>query len=189
MKKNLFLVISLLLAIFAKAQAQSIAYDQTSGRMMFEDGKDYAVVQMEGSQKELHDIIMSNLTRMFCNANDNVTSFNDASISMTGVTKLFTLILPMGIPQTCTARIKMDIAIKDGRVKISVPDFLAFYKIYASGEQGEFFPYGGTFKTWADWYIYKSDSKKKKHGYVIKQLNSNMTSLIKSIISKDADKW
>lgn len=184
MKKNLLLVISLLLAIFAKAQAQNIAYDQASGRMMFEDGKDYAVVQMEGSQKELHDLIMSNLTRIFNNANDNVTSFDDASISMTGVAELFTLNLPMGIRQTWTARIKMDIAIKDGRVKISVPDFLAFY---ANGKQ--FVPYGGTFKTWSDWYIYKSDSKKKKHGYAIKQLNSNMTSLIKSIISKDADNW
>ena len=184
MKKNLLLVISLLLAIFAKAQAQSIAYDQASGRMMFEDGKDYAVVQMEGSQKELHDLIMTNLTRIYNNANDNVTSFNDASVSMTGVAELFELNLPMGIRQTWTARIKMDIAIKDGRIKISVPDFLEFY---ANGKQ--FVPYGGTFKTWSDGYVYKSDSKKKKHGYAIKQLNSNMTSLIKSIISKDADNW
>lgn len=185
MKKNLLLVTCLVLfSVFAKAQAPSIAYDQVSGGMLFEDGKDYAVVQMEGTQKELHDLVMSNLTRIFSNANDNVTSFNDASISMTGVAKLFTLNLPMGIRQTWTARIKMDIAIKDGRIRISAPAFLTFY---ANDEQ--FVPYGGSFKTWSDWYIYKSESKKKKHGYAIKQMNSNMTSIVKSIISKDVDNW
>lgn len=184
MKKNLLLVISLLLAIFAKAQAQSIAYVQASGRMMFEDGKDYAVVQIEGSQKELHDLIMTNLTRICNNASDNVTSFNDASVSMSAVTKLFTLDLSMGIKQQWDGKIKIDIAIKDGKVRISAP---VLSEVYDSGKT--FIPYGGSFKSWADWYVYKSESKQQKHGYAIDQLNANMTALVNAIVSKSDGDW
>jgi len=184
MRKIILFFVMALLSIGCHAQSPSVAYDHVTGTMMFDGGKDYAVVQMEGTQKELHDLIMTNLTRICNNASDNVTSFNDASVSMSAVTKLFTLDLSMGIKQQWDGKIKIDIAIKDGKVRISAP---VLSEVYDSGKT--FIPYGGSFKSWADWYVYKSESKQQKHGYAIDQLNANMTALVNAIVSKSDGDW
>ena len=119
MRKIILFFVMALLSIGCHAQSPSVAYDHVTGTMMFDGGKDYAVVQMEGTQKELHDLIMTNLTRICNNASDNVTSF----------------------------------------------------------------------KSWADWYVYKSESKQQKHGYAIDQLNANMTALVNAIVSKSDGDW
>lgn len=182
MRKHL-LFIFLFLTISAAGQNISVAYDHTSGTFKFQDGGNYAVVQMQGTQKENHDRVMTNLTAVCTNAKDNVTSFNDASISMSAVAKLFTLDLGM-IDQTWSGNVKVEIGIKDGKIRVGAP---VITQVYTDGEP--ITPYGGSFKSWADWYIYKSEKKTAKHGYAIKQLDDNMTALINSIIKTGGDDW
>ena len=113
--KKLILLLALIVPIVANAQFQL-----TSDGFKTSEGKDFYVVEIEGTQSQLFQRAQSAITEIFVSANDVVSANMPDIISLSGYTNAI-FIKQVGKKTNMDTKYSMKILFKDGKIRFNAP--------------------------------------------------------------------
>lgn len=175
--KKLFFFIALLMPFMANAQ-----FELTPEGFKAETGKDFYVVEIDGTQAELFSKAKTAITQVFVSAKD-VASYNEPEvISLQGFTdkiKLKTGPLKYSLDTNYTIKILF----KDGKIRFNAPDVLNMTYRDKNKSMSVYMGTGGGGGITDLGHVFKKDGK-IRHKEVKETLEEYFNGLINAIVDK-----
>lgn len=175
--KKILLMFALIIPMIANAQ-----FTLTPEGFKAESGKDFYVVEIDGSQSDLYAKAKSAITQTFVSAKDAATFSEPDVISIHGFSdKIAIKDGPRKVSLNMTYT--MNIHFKDGKIRFDAPNVLSLYSINKGREVNLYLGCGGGPGLSDFGHIFKKDGKVRNE-LGKESLENYFNGIIKSIIDK-----
>lgn len=175
--KKLLCLIAIICSITSYAQ-----FKLTPEGLVTEDGKDFYVVSIDGTQEDLYNRAKMAITTLFKSAKDVVTEVPSSQIKISAISVDDVFIKQLGHKTTFRMPYTLNILFKDGRIRFDAPSIEELYTY--TGNQNKFNLYlgmGGGASIGDCGHIFKKDGKVRyKDG--VASIESYFNTLIAEIV-------